>query len=155
MAERMKEAAAKPAAAPAPPPTASAQPSSSTNSPERSVNDSALSLTAQAPDNSRAPVSTAGTGNHDYVQDDADYSEDDNDSAFGGSLIGSDTVTLASYITDYRYENGRQYHAFREGEYWVSDPRSQLQVGGQTDYPRDQTTRSRMNCRISHITCTS
>jgi len=44
---------------------------------------------------------------------------DDNDSAFGGSLIGSDTDTLASYITDYRYENGRRYHSYRDGEYWV------------------------------------
>jgi hypothetical protein len=43
----------------------------------------------------------------------------DNDSTYGGSLIGCDSDTLASYITDYRYENGRRYHAYRDGEYWV------------------------------------
>ncbi|PMD49341.1 S-adenosyl-L-methionine-dependent methyltransferase [Hyaloscypha bicolor E] len=42
----------------------------------------------------------------------------DNDSTYGGSLIGCDSDTLASYITDYRYENGRRYHAYRGGEYW-------------------------------------
>lgn len=47
------------------------------------------------------------------------YGFNDNDSAFGESLIGCDTDTLASYITDYRYENGRRYHAYRDGEYWV------------------------------------
>jgi hypothetical protein len=44
----------------------------------------------------------------------------DNDSTYGGSLIGCDSDTLASYITDYRYENGRRYHAYRDGEYWVT-----------------------------------
>jgi hypothetical protein len=43
----------------------------------------------------------------------------DTDSTYGGSLIGCDTDTLASYITDYRYENGRRYHSYRDGEYWV------------------------------------
>jgi hypothetical protein len=55
----------------------------------------------------------------DEEGDDMHGGFDDNDSAFGGSLIGCDTDTLASYITDYRYENGRRYHAFRDGEYWV------------------------------------
>jgi hypothetical protein len=119
MTEPIKEAADKPGAASTPPPTASVQPP---------ANDSSLSLTAQVPDNSYAPVSPGGTGNDDYVQDDAFYNDDDNDSAFGGSLIGCDTDTLASYITDYSYENGRQYHAFRDGEYWVINRWSQLQV---------------------------
>jgi hypothetical protein len=44
---------------------------------------------------------------------------DDIDSAYGSaSLIGEDTETLASYITDFRYENGRRYHSFRDGSYW-------------------------------------
>jgi hypothetical protein len=46
---------------------------------------------------------------------------DDLDSAYDSeSLLGDDTVTLASYITDYRYEHGRRYHAYRDGAYWVS-----------------------------------
>jgi hypothetical protein len=45
--------------------------------------------------------------------------DDDVDSAYGSeSLIGEDTETLASYITDFRYENGRRYHSFRDGSYW-------------------------------------
>jgi hypothetical protein len=43
----------------------------------------------------------------------------DSDSTYSGSLIGCDTDTLASYITDYRYENGRWYHSYRDGEYLV------------------------------------
>ncbi|KAI9655505.1 MAG: hypothetical protein M1821_005298 [Bathelium mastoideum] len=44
---------------------------------------------------------------------------DDHDSAYdSASLLGDDTDTLASFITDYRYENGRRYHSFRDGAYW-------------------------------------
>ncbi|KAF2400542.1 S-adenosyl-L-methionine-dependent methyltransferase [Trichodelitschia bisporula] len=43
----------------------------------------------------------------------------DQDSAYDEeSLLGDDTMTLASYITNYRYENGRRYHAYRDGAYW-------------------------------------
>ena len=56
-------------------------------------------------------------GENSYNDDNDD--NDDNDSAFGGSLIGCDTDTLSSLITDYRYENGRRYHAYKDGEYWV------------------------------------
>jgi hypothetical protein len=46
---------------------------------------------------------------------------DDADSAYGDdSLIGDDTKTLSTYITDYRYEFGRRYHSYRDGAYWVS-----------------------------------
>lgn len=44
----------------------------------------------------------------------------DGDSAYGeDSLIGDDTMTLDSYITDYRYEFGRRYHSYHDGAYWV------------------------------------
>jgi hypothetical protein len=43
----------------------------------------------------------------------------DNDSAYGESLDQDDTYTLASQITKYRYENGRRYHAYRDGAYWA------------------------------------
>ncbi|KAL4919272.1 S-adenosyl-L-methionine-dependent methyltransferase [Aspergillus aurantiobrunneus] len=43
----------------------------------------------------------------------------DADSAYGGdSLIGDDTKTLSTYITDYRYEFGRRYHSYHDGAYW-------------------------------------
>jgi hypothetical protein len=48
------------------------------------------------------------------------YSDDDIDSAYGDdSLIGDDTRTLSTYITDYRYEFGRRYHSYHDGAYWV------------------------------------
>src|SRR2546423_9826381 len=46
---------------------------------------------------------------------DSEYN--DNDSALGGSVNGSYSTSLASSILDYRYENGRRYHAYRDGEY--------------------------------------
>lgn len=50
----------------------------------------------------------------------ADEDPIENDSAYGeDSLLRGDTKTLASYITEYRYEFGRRYHAFRDGAYWV------------------------------------
>jgi hypothetical protein len=79
-------------------------------------NDSALSL------DEVLPGSTAHHEDHEFTDYDNDGEGEmynDNDSAFGGSLMGWDSDSLASYITDYRYENGRRYHAFRDGEYWV------------------------------------
>jgi len=42
---------------------------------------------------------------------------DDGDSAFEGSIGASITTSLRSSIRNYVYENGRRYHAYREGEY--------------------------------------
>ncbi|KKK13992.1 UMTA [Aspergillus rambellii] len=43
----------------------------------------------------------------------------DTDSAYGeDSLLGDDTKSLSTYITDYRYEFGRRYHSYRDGAYW-------------------------------------
>jgi len=80
--------------------------------------DSALSLATHVPDSSEHEEDIDLT----TTEDEQDNTFDDSDSAFGGSLIGCDTDTLASYITDYRYENGRRYHAYRDGEYWVTCP---------------------------------
>lgn len=33
-------------------------------------------------------------------------------------LSASDTTSLNSEITSYRFENGRRYHAYKEGAYW-------------------------------------
>lgn len=96
-------------------PASSSQPLHPPNSAERPVGGSSL-----APDTTYMPVGPVNTGNHDDVHEDSVYSEDDGDSAFGGSLIGCDTDTLASYMVNYRSENGRQYHAFGDGEYWVT-----------------------------------
>ncbi|KAK2800848.1 hypothetical protein FQN50_007989 [Emmonsiellopsis sp. PD_5] len=39
----------------------------------------------------------------------------------------SSTTSLSSAITAYRYENGRRYHAYKEGEYW--GPNDDIQNG--------------------------
>ncbi|KAI9737927.1 MAG: hypothetical protein M1834_009297 [Cirrosporium novae-zelandiae] len=51
---------------------------------------------------------------------DPDDANDDADSAFGGS-VGSDeyTASLTSSVLDYKYENGRRYHAYHAGEYII------------------------------------
>ncbi|OCL02276.1 S-adenosyl-L-methionine-dependent methyltransferase [Glonium stellatum] len=43
---------------------------------------------------------------------DSAYDEDDDRATYSSGL------TLATSITRYRYENGRRYHAFRDGEYY-------------------------------------
>lgn len=45
---------------------------------------------------------------------------DDTDSVYGeDSLTRDETKTLSTFVTEYRYEFGRRYHAFRDGAYWV------------------------------------
>lgn len=52
---------------------------------------------------------------------DSDFDEAYSDSTADGEvMIGDDTKTLSTYITRYRYENGRRYHSYRDGAYWVS-----------------------------------
>jgi hypothetical protein len=67
---------------------------------------------------------TAAPPSHDPVelpvldQDDGAISFE-SDSAFdSGSLLGDETDSLASSILNHRMENGRQYHAYRDGAYW-------------------------------------
>jgi len=43
--------------------------------------------------------------------------EIESDSAFGGDDTSSYTTSVTSSILDYKYENGRRYHAFRAGQY--------------------------------------
>ncbi|KAE8137914.1 S-adenosyl-L-methionine-dependent methyltransferase [Aspergillus pseudotamarii] len=52
-----------------------------------------------------------GTGNRDVGGDTTSGAD---------SLRGDDTTTLATYITDYRFENGPRYYAFRDGACLVS-----------------------------------
>ncbi|TIA50518.1 S-adenosyl-L-methionine-dependent methyltransferase [Aureobasidium pullulans] len=35
-----------------------------------------------------------------------------------GTAASTTSDTLATYVTDYRMENGRRYHAYADGEYW-------------------------------------
>ncbi|KAF3049761.1 hypothetical protein E8E11_006652 [Didymella keratinophila] len=57
------------------------------------------------------------------IQPESDF--DSSDSAYGDSDHLSDTTSIPSTIWKHRYENGRRYHKFREGEYW--GPNDELQ----------------------------
>ncbi|KAE8166311.1 S-adenosyl-L-methionine-dependent methyltransferase [Aspergillus tamarii] len=59
----------------------------------------------------------------------------DIDSPTGDSDVSSFTTSIASSIKNYVYENGRRYHAFREGEYL---------------FPNDETEQARMDM-LHHI----
>lgn len=56
----------------------------------------------------------------DFESQPSDFGQDlDADSAFGGeSYLSDDTKTLSTFITDYRFENGRRYHSYQDGAYW-------------------------------------
>ncbi|KAK9657167.1 hypothetical protein V6Z96_001414 [Aspergillus fumigatus] len=50
------------------------------------------------------------------VEDDENLYSDDSGSFVDSSGV-SETTSLSSSIRNYKYENGRRYHAFREGSY--------------------------------------
>ncbi|OJJ05039.1 hypothetical protein ASPVEDRAFT_44586 [Aspergillus versicolor CBS 583.65] len=57
-----------------------------------------------------------------------DNTQDDNSSVFSDDYQ-SELTSLRSSIMDYRYENGRRYHAYRAGSYWgPNDAKAQEQL---------------------------
>lgn len=68
---------------------------------------------------SHAPATVPQDEDEANDDDDDDPEDDGSDSGFESeSLLGDETDTLASSIMHYRIENGRQYHAYRDGAYW-------------------------------------
>ncbi|KAH8684983.1 S-adenosyl-L-methionine-dependent methyltransferase [Ilyonectria robusta] len=68
----------------------------------------------------------------------ADENPLDDDSALGSSYgSASYQTTLASSVMNYKYENGRRYHAFREGSYLL---------------PNDEEEQDRMDL-VHHLYC--
>ncbi|THC89757.1 hypothetical protein EYZ11_010778 [Aspergillus tanneri] len=55
-----------------------------------------------------------------FDNDDASDSAEDEDDTFSDYAedFASDTTTINSMITSYRFENGRRYHAYKDGAYW-------------------------------------
>ncbi|KAI8314249.1 Secondary metabolism regulator LAE1 [Colletotrichum sp. SAR11_59] len=51
------------------------------------------------------------------LQVDNDIRRDDHDSAYGSDAGSAYTSSITSSIYHYQYENGRRYHAYREGQY--------------------------------------
>lgn len=80
--------------------------------------DSAMYLqdTEHAPQPAPYPASPESAT---VTEDDEGIVAESSDSGFdSGSLLGDGTDSLASSILNYRMENGRQYHAYRDGAYW-------------------------------------
>lgn len=87
--------------------------------------DSAVLVAEQDTGHDSAATLTPTNGGQLFEeQEQADTNEppaydDVSDSGFdSGSLLGDETDTLASSIMNYRIENGRQYHSYRDGAYW-------------------------------------
>lgn len=66
-----------------------------------------------------APLPPAFDDDTVTAEEEPPHAYDTEDSGFdSGSLLGDETDTLASSILNHRIENGRQYHAYRDGSYW-------------------------------------
>lgn len=69
--------------------------------------------------------------NTSICNENPNYSQDDrydNDSGIGTDL-GSETWSIKSSLRNYKYENGRTYHSFRDGQYAVpNDAQEQVCV---------------------------
>ncbi|KAI9802363.1 MAG: hypothetical protein M1833_001869 [Piccolia ochrophora] len=96
-------------------------PTSAENAPSASGDPSAATP-ASADANSQPAVASDGPGGPAIEPD--DYSQTDGDSAYGDGTE-SYTTSLASSILNYKYENGRRYHAFRDGEYFLPNDESE------------------------------
>ncbi|RDW74914.1 hypothetical protein BP6252_06056 [Coleophoma cylindrospora] len=81
---------------------------------------------SESPSASRAqadgPVTAAGPadgiqGNEDDIQAE-DVSSSDADSSYDDAAL-SFTQSLTSSVTKYKYENGRRYHAYEDGKYFL------------------------------------
>ncbi|EUC34953.1 hypothetical protein COCCADRAFT_92254 [Bipolaris zeicola 26-R-13] len=51
---------------------------------------------------------------------------DETDSAFGDDSA-SETTSLKSAVVNYKYRNGRRYHAYKEGSYWGPNDETQAE----------------------------
>lgn len=118
MAEEQKGEASTVPTVPLPASTAS-PPVESRAAPESGVsepNSSSTPLPVQSesvPQNE--PIETATVP--PPVQD-PNEEDDEHDSALDAASRQSDTTSLRSDITKYRFENNRRYHAYKDGEYW-------------------------------------
>ncbi|RSL83727.1 hypothetical protein CEP52_016645 [Fusarium oligoseptatum] len=83
------------------------------------------SPTSRSPPSHQSPAALAGVteaqavGGHIEIDDDAD-------SSYSLSTRITDTESLRSSILNYKWENGRRYHAYQDGSYWApNDDRQQ------------------------------
>ena len=62
----------------------------------------------------------------------SDHEDWDSDSAVDVESIGSSTQSLTSSILNYEYENGRRYHGFRAGQYFMPNDNQEQEVSLQS-----------------------
>ncbi|BCS18937.1 class I SAM-dependent methyltransferase [Aspergillus puulaauensis] len=76
-------------------------------------------MTESSPSSPHSPPKPQGPP-HDAPPSDGDsgLEIDSNPTTDYQDEFASDTTSLNSMITSYRYENGRRYHAYKEGAYW-------------------------------------
>jgi len=87
------------------------------------------------PTTTEAESQSQGHEQGQNVPIEADSESNDSDSALGEGDRASLTTSLASSIFNYTYENGRRYHAYREGQYL---------------FPNDDTEQDRLDM-LHHI----
>ncbi|KAF4445598.1 methyltransferase [Fusarium austroafricanum] len=69
-------------------------------------------------DTRQSPAADVGSLEHEPLQVDEDeIAGDDRDSTYSSDAGSVYTASATSSIYNYQYENGRRYHAFREGQY--------------------------------------
>ncbi|KAI8650706.1 hypothetical protein NCS57_01405100 [Fusarium keratoplasticum] len=87
---------------------------------------------ASSPKSPSSPAKGAETG-ADHAPETTERSDngpievdDDADSTYSGSTRVTDTESLRTSILNYKWENGRRYHAYNDGAYWgPNDERQQ------------------------------
>ncbi|KAK5459824.1 hypothetical protein LTS15_003953 [Exophiala xenobiotica] len=65
-------------------------------------------------------VEAVGEQEHQRVIAPDPMIEDDDDPTYGDDAM-TETTSISSWIRDYRVENGRTYHSFKDGKYWGSN----------------------------------
>ncbi|RDL31137.1 Uncharacterized protein BP5553_09926 [Venustampulla echinocandica] len=106
------------------PPAAAPHAARRATPPESSYQAAALESQSQSQSQSISPTTSIQeqqmSGPEEDIPVDSAYEQDegDGDSAYDAGSTQTDTTSLLSDITKYRYENNRRYHAYKDGEYW-------------------------------------
>ncbi|KAF5008110.1 hypothetical protein FDECE_5594 [Fusarium decemcellulare] len=81
---------------------------------------------SRSPTSGQSPHSPANQGAEAEPDNGAIEVDNDSDSSYSVSTRVTDTESLRSSILNYKWENGRRYHAYQDGSYWApNDDRQQ------------------------------
>ncbi|KAJ6256186.1 hypothetical protein Dda_9021 [Drechslerella dactyloides] len=76
-----------------------------------------------SPPKGASPIALVEPGEQPMIEAEV-YSE--NESAYSDSDLESFTTSLTSSVENYQYENGRRYHAFRPGQYYLPNDEREI-----------------------------